>query len=80
MSWIPHESIEKYLELYAEDSCGYGEPSDRVLIEHGERCVIQPREETNEVFLDRIERCRKTGENLFLKEWPEFQYDEEVDY
>lgn len=32
---------------------------------------ICPLDETDEVFLDRIERSKQAGKNLFFEEWPE---------
>ena len=32
---------------------------------------ICPLDETDEIFLDRIERSKQAGRNLFFEEWPE---------
>ncbi len=47
------------------------------------KTYICPMLETDEVFLDRIERSKQAGRNLFFEEWPEakpFVHDPEKLY
>lgn len=69
---IKWENILKYREQFGTDNCAYIEPDSfsRIFVEDSNGIpYIQPKEETDEVFLDRIERSKQAGENLFFKEW-----------
>lgn len=73
--------IEKYREQYPLDDCFYGEPNDLIMISNDENVtVIQPIDETEAVFLDRLERSKKAGKNLFFEEWNRFEYEEGMLY
>ena len=48
----------------------YLEPGDFVCIETGSKDYIQPFDETDETFMERLNRCTPKR-NVFLKEWPE---------
>ena len=76
ISW---ESIKKYRKVFNTDSCGYNEPGyGEVLVidDTTEKGYISTWEETDEEFLDRIERSLKAGRNLFYEEWQELIYEE----
>lgn len=79
---ISYSCILKYRELYPNDYCAYSEPSDNVLVSNKKtgNSFISSHEETDEIFLDRIERSKKTGENLFYKEWTRFEYKKDLIY
>ena len=77
---ITEKSIDKYKEMFPEDECFYGEPSSLVYISHGEDTYGQPEDETNDIFMDRLVRCKKAGRNLFLEEWDVENIEEDVDY
>lgn len=79
---ISYSSILKYRDLYPNDFCAYGEPSDNVLISNNEtgESFVSPSDETDEVFLDRINRCKESNKNLFYDEWEKFEYKEGIIY
>lgn len=80
---IQWSSIQQYRKQYPDDSCaydavGYGE----VLIKCSETGQIykSPLQETDEVFLDRLSRCRTANRNLFYEEWQVTQYNPNLIY
>lgn len=78
---ISYSCILKYREAYPDDYCAYGEPSDNVLIcNNADISVVSPPDETDEAFMDRLSRSKKSGENLFYKEWERFEYEEGKKY
>lgn len=69
---IKLENILKYREHFGTNRCFYLEPDAwaRVFVEDSNgNSYIQPKEENDEGFLDRLERSKQAGENLFFKEW-----------
>ncbi|MDO4281375.1 MAG: hypothetical protein Q4C56_07065 [Peptococcaceae bacterium] len=42
---------------------------DNVFIDNGKITLLNPLEETDEIFLDRLERSKAAGRNLFYEEW-----------
>lgn len=73
---IKWECILKYREQFGTNRCAYYEPDTlaRVLIEDSNgKAYIQPKYEADEIFLDRLERSKAAGENLFFKEWCELE-------
>lgn len=74
---------DEYKKIYKHPHvCGFLEPSDDFSVsnEDTEKTYIMPENETLEAFLDRIERSKKAGKNLFYEEWEEFHYKEGVLY
>ncbi|MDO4281751.1 MAG: hypothetical protein Q4C56_08985 [Peptococcaceae bacterium] len=63
------ETIIAYRKQYPDETCGYLEPSDFVMINNGEITLLNPPEETDAIFLDRLERSKAAGRNLFYEEW-----------
>lgn len=75
--------LNAYHAQYPKDSCCFGEPSGHCLIGYGkkqEKTVIEPEGETVATFLDRLERSKKSGRNLFYEEWEPFEYDPDLIY
>lgn len=73
------DSIKKYRKVFNTDSCGYNEPGyGEVIVTDDEHHVsyIGTRKETDEEFLDRIERSLKAGRNLFYEEYQKLVYEE----
>lgn len=57
---ISVDSIVKYKEQYPRDSIGILWPSAaNVCLEHGKECRVSGDDETDETFLDRLERSLK---------------------
>lgn len=66
-----------YRKQYPRDACGFDEGTGYMAIEHRDTVYAQPEDETNESFMERLERGRQEGRNLFYEEWPELQYPED---
>lgn len=76
-----YDTILKYRQQYPEDQCAWMEPSNFVFVDNGKRVLLSPREETDEIFLDRLERSKACGRNLFFEEWiDEFNPEPGVQY
>ena len=72
-----------YLKQYPGEECAFGEPANNVLIaksEDSDICVIEPKGETVEAFMNRLKRSKEEGRNLFYEEWPTFKYEDGVAY
>ncbi len=78
MKW---ETIEKYNKLYPDDDMKFGIPDGVLLKRNNDESLFYGDEnESDEVFLDRLERSKKAGKNLFYEEWEPFEYEDDVDY
>lgn len=77
---LKDECIDAYWEQYPEESCVRGEPGDELIVSVNETDYIQPNNETNEMFMNRLERSKERGKNLFAEEWERFEYDPGCDY
>ncbi len=75
---------EKCIELYRaqnpNDCCGFQVPGGQFMIDNDDTMYIQPENETDESFADRLERSRMAGRNLFYEEWETFEYDDDCEY
>lgn len=77
---LSEHCIELYSSQYPDDHCGFQVPGYYFKIEHEETMYIQPETETDESFVDRLERSKKKRRNLFYEEWKSFEYDNENVY
>lgn len=76
---LSHHAISVYARAFPDDDCGYEELTEglfSICTADATASVIQPEDETEDAFLDRIERSRKAGRNLFYEEWPKHEYEE----
>lgn len=82
MVMISEDAIMRYREAFPESDCFYGEPSEYVIVTFGSDAPshIQPEDETEKQFLERIERSKQAGKNLFEEEWPELVYEKDCLY
>ncbi|MDO4281760.1 MAG: hypothetical protein Q4C56_09030 [Peptococcaceae bacterium] len=65
-----YDTILAYRKQYPEDDCAWMAPScEYVFIDNGDKALINPPGETDEIFLDRLERSKAAGRNLFYEEW-----------
>ena len=71
---LSESCLDAYSALYPDSFIGYEEPGDLVIIDIGIKSFIQPIDETDESFMERLNRCTP-DENVFLKEWPENKTD-----
>ena len=80
MGIISKESIKAYRKQFTDSACGYSIPNGclRVGDLKNGRTYIAPDNETEELFLDRLERSKKEGRNLFFIEWHEQKHKKGV--
>lgn len=73
---LSSKSIFEYRKNFPSDSCFFNEPGSGILIESKskQKAFISPPDETDEIFLNRLIRCKETGRNLFYEEWETFEY------
>ena len=70
----------KYMELFKTSSPMFYHVNDgSLMIEADGRTLIQPENETDESFMERLNRCTKEH-NVFLEEWEEFKYEPDCIY
>ena len=70
----------KYMELFKTSSPMFYHANDgSLMIEADGRTLIQPENETDESFMERLNRCTKEH-NVFLEEWEEFKYEPDCIY
>lgn len=74
------ECLRSYHNQFPEDECGYNEPGSGVMISHKDKLYIEPENETDRTFMERLKRCRSVGQNLFYREWDSFEYDPDYIY
>lgn len=80
---ISSKSIDLYRRQYPEDEIINVIPSCFCSISNADRTmhVREPYDgEADEIFLDRLERSKKAGKNLFFEEWEEEKIKEGVLY
>ena len=77
---LSEKCLNLYREQYPDDYCGFQMPTGMFMIESEDTCYIQPETETDETFMDRIDRSRNQGRNLFYEEWETFEYDDDTEY
>ena len=77
---LSEECLKLYKDMYPDDYIAYFVPSHEVIIESGDITYMQTSEETDEMFIDRLERCKSAGRNLFYEEWELFEFEDGVDY
>ncbi len=82
MTRISDKCLYLYADQYPDDGLILEESTGGVLITRSDKdgSYIQPIDETNESFVDRIERSKTLGRNLFYSEWEHFEYDDDADY
>ena len=82
MNQISRNAIIAYRERFPNDYCCYEEPSGFIFItpEGSDISYLQPYEETEDQFLDRLNRSVAAGRNLFPEEWPELVYKDDCYY
>lgn len=58
------------------------EPSDKIMVYNDKTDMwhISPTNETDEIFKDRINRCKEEKRNLFFEEWETFNPNADVIY
>ena len=76
---ISGKCLTAYMEMYPENEypksiMHYLMCDGRLSIATGTTPRIQPDDETDETFMERLSRCTPER-NVFLEEWPEDTYD-----
>lgn len=81
---ISGECLREYGRQYPNDDCGYEESSASGLVslsnEKGKMVIQKDKNETDEIFMDRLKRSKACGRNLFFEEWKPFEYLPNRDY
>lgn len=73
--------LKEYFKQYPKDRGGIDECADEIIIDSKKlkQSFIPPSDESPEKFMNRLERSRKAGRNLFYEEWNPFQYPDDAD-
>lgn len=79
MNYLSDRCLEAYWKQYPKGTCSRGEPGEAVFVSAKGKTYIQPDDETEDSFLDRLKRSKDQGENLFFSEWPQVPEDDEDD-
>ncbi len=53
--------MKAYWNAFDFEPCGCAEPNDFLIIDSEDGCFVQPEDETDATFMDRIERSKKAG-------------------
>ena len=79
---LSHNCLIAYHKQFPKGDCGFDDPSGKVGITDpkNDTYYLQPDGETDESFMDRLERSKKAERNLFYKEWKPFEYEQGCDY
>ena len=70
---ISRECVKAYWKQYPESACGYCPPDGGLMVSNLEngKTYFAPDDETNEKFMDRLEKSEKEKKNLFFEKWEE---------
>ena len=71
--------VDKMKPDWERSSIGFLIPDGYLSIEIDGKDYIQPLDETDETFMERLSRCTPEH-NVFAEEWPELHYEPGVDY
>lgn len=78
---LSEKCMTAYRKQYPDDDCGYEECTGNIMIESADGKLFCPgTDETDEIFLERLDRSSKSGKNLFYEEWLSFEYQPDCDY
>ena len=80
---ISYENIKRYRNAFPKDSCAYDAASyGEVIVTNGEtgESFKSDLNETDEVFLDRLQRSIEQKTNLFYIEWQPNAYKQDCLY
>ncbi len=61
MNTISIDCMKAYWNAFDFEPCGCAEPNDFLIIDSEDGCFVQPEDETDATFMDRIERSKKAG-------------------
>ena len=79
---LTSECVWAYREQFNTNSCAFEEPGSCIVVENQDTGVsyISPPDETEKVFMDRLERCKREQRNLFFEEWEAYKAISDVLY
>lgn len=79
---LTSKCIWTYREQFNNEDCFFAEPGNNIIIINPDtkKTYISPEEETEIIFMDRINRCKQEHRNLFFEEWDEFVTGVDVFY
>lgn len=75
---LTEKNVYAYRKYFDTDNCAFAEPGNQIMIfnEKTNTYHVSPPKETNETFMNRLERCKEEQRNLFLDEWQPFNYED----
>lgn len=79
---LTEKNVYAYRKYFDTDNCAFAEPGNQIMVLNEETNIyhVSPPDETDEIFMDRLERCKKENKNLFFDEWNELIYEEKCLY
>lgn len=79
---LTSKCIWAYRDFFNNNDCAFAEPGNQIMILNSVTgdCYLSPFNETDEIFFDRIERCKREQRNLFFEEWKPINYEKEKIY
>lgn len=71
---LTSKCVLAYREQFDTYDCAFAEPSCNIMVVDPDtgKYHISPYNETDEEFMDRLERSKREHRNLFFEEWDEF--------
>lgn len=71
---LTSKCVWAYREQFGTNECAFAEPSCSIMVLNPDtmKYHISPYNETEEEFMDRLERSKRENRNLFFEEWDEF--------
>lgn len=77
---ISASCVFEYRKQYPDDRCFFSEPGSFVIIENKGQNFINPPDEDDKTFIERLEKSKKHNHNYFYDEWNIFQYENGMIY
>lgn len=79
---LTSKSLWEYRKQFDTNKCVFAEPGNQIMVlnETTNTYYVSPPDETDEIFMNRLERCKKENKNLFFDEWNTLVYEEKCLY
>lgn len=77
---LSEKSIIEYKKRFPKDLCFFMEPDNHIAVSKSKNSpvYISSLQETDETFLDRLNRSIEKGKNLFYEEWEVYNSSNDV--
>lgn len=71
---LTSKCVWAYREQFDTNKCMFAEPGNEIMVINPDtgKYHISPYNETEEEFMDRLERSKRENRNLYFEEWDEF--------